>query len=174
MKFINKFKDFKSISEHLKYHIENSIPLNENVFRMESDSWCNLWCEARALYQTGKLDIHNSDEQIILEKLQTGVSAIYQGKKVVLDSPKNVNGESKRSLVYIDSGRKDSDGNIIAKIVRFGDPNLSIKNHDKAASKSFRARHKCNLKTDKSTAGFWSCNVHLFWKQLGLQTSDVW
>jgi len=45
------------------------------------------------------------------------------------------------------------------KIIRFGDANMTIKKDDPARRKSFRARHKCDEKKSKLTAGFWSCKA---------------
>ena len=47
-------------------------------------------------------------------------------------------------------------------VVRFGDPNMSIKRDDPARRKNFRARHNCDDKKDKTTPvlileGYWSC-----------------
>jgi hypothetical protein len=43
------------------------------------------------------------------------------------------------------------------KIIRFGDPNMRIKNSIPARRKSFRARHKCSTAKSKVTARYWSC-----------------
>ena len=43
------------------------------------------------------------------------------------------------------------------KYVTFGDPNMEIRKDNPAARKSFRARHKCDQKKSKLTAGYWSC-----------------
>lgn len=43
------------------------------------------------------------------------------------------------------------------KYVTFGDPNMEIRKDNPAARKSFRARHKCDEKKSKLTAGYWSC-----------------
>jgi hypothetical protein len=43
------------------------------------------------------------------------------------------------------------------KYVTFGDPNMEIRKDNAAARKSFRARHKCDEKKSKLTAGYWSC-----------------
>lgn len=45
------------------------------------------------------------------------------------------------------------------KIIRFGDANMEIKRDDPERRKSFRARHKCDQKKDKMTAGYWSCKA---------------
>ncbi len=46
------------------------------------------------------------------------------------------------------------------KIVRYGDPKMSIKKDQPDRRKSFRARHNCDAvqkKKDVFTAGYWSC-----------------
>tara|TARA_S200002703_G_scaffold136766_1_gene126260 strand:+ start:43 stop:303 length:261 start_codon:yes stop_codon:yes gene_type:complete len=43
------------------------------------------------------------------------------------------------------------------KLIRFGDANMTIKKDQPARRKSFRARHKCDQKKSKLTAGYWSC-----------------
>jgi len=63
-------------------------------------------------------------------------------------------GDVKKYKVYV----KNKKGNVVK--VEFGDPNMSIKRDDPAARKNFRARHNCDQKKDKTTAGYWSCK---FW-----------
>ena len=43
------------------------------------------------------------------------------------------------------------------QVVRFGDPNLSIKRDDPARRKSFRARHNCDNPGPRHKARYWSC-----------------
>jgi len=43
------------------------------------------------------------------------------------------------------------------KRVHYGDPNKKIKKSNPKRRKSFRARHKCSQKKDKTSAGYWSC-----------------
>jgi len=45
------------------------------------------------------------------------------------------------------------------KIVRFGDPNMTIKKSNPKRRASFRARHKCSQKKSKLTAGYWACKA---------------
>ena len=53
---------------------------------------------------------------------------------------------------------ENASGNI--KKVSFGDTSgLSIKTKDPKARASFRARHKCDQKKDKTSAGYWSCRM---------------
>jgi len=66
------------------------------------------------------------------------------------NKPKRTPGKSKKFAVL---AKKGSD----IKIVRFGDPNMTIKKSQPARRKSFRARHKCDTAKDKFTARYWSC-----------------
>ena len=43
------------------------------------------------------------------------------------------------------------------KIIRFGDANLENKSDNPERKSNFRARHNCDTKKDKLTAGYWSC-----------------
>ena len=63
-------------------------------------------------------------------------------------------GDVKKYKVYV----RNDKGNVVK--VEFGDPNMSIKRDDPARRKAFRARHNCDQKKDKTTAGYWSCK---FW-----------
>lgn len=49
--------------------------------------------------------------------------------------------------------------NGVEKIVRFGDANMEIKRDDPERRKNFRARHNCDEKKSKLTAGYWSCKA---------------
>lgn len=81
-----------------------------------------------------------------------------------LNKPIRTPGETKKFKVYV----KDTEtGNI--KTVRFGDPDMEIKRDDDERRKSFRARHNCDQKTDKTTPGYWSCK---FWEK-GKSVSDL-
>lgn len=78
--------------------------------------------------------------------------ANYKGKTVSLNKPFKTPNSYKKSAVYVQSGNK-------VKIVRFGDPNMSIKKDQPARRKSFRARHNCATATDKTTPRYWSCKA---------------
>lgn len=43
------------------------------------------------------------------------------------------------------------------KLIKFGDGKMKNKSNVKKNKKSFRARHNCDQKKDKMTAGYWSC-----------------
>lgn len=186
-------KENVEVSDELKYHIDNGRSLTDNVFRMYSESYFNLVNEVRELYNEGKIDLNEEDilmvESDLGKKVKIGKEYIYldapyvyeteteedilseakhQGKNVDLNKPFRTSGGPKKFAVYV----KSKTGGV--KKVTFGDPNLKIKNSNKKASKSFRARHKCSQKKDRTTAGYWSCNVGRYAKQLGLSSSNSW
>ena len=89
----------------------------------------------------------------VLESQRTIIQeAKYHGKTVSLNKP--TRGDVKKSKVYV---RDPQTGNI--KKVNFGDPNMKIKKSIPARRRSFRARHKCSQKKDKTSAGYWSCKA---------------
>lgn len=177
------------VSDNLMYHIEKKIPLNESVFRIYSESYFDLINEVRELYHMGLINLNEEDEWVVNSNLGESVilengqkvyldapleeteylnEAKHHGKNVKLNSPFRTPGGPKKFAVYT----KTPKGTI--KKVTFGDPNLRIKNANKGRAKSFRARHKCDQKKDRTTAGYWSCNVGRYAKKLGLKSSRSW
>ena len=186
-------KENTNISDALKYHIDNGMSLTDNVFRVYSESYFDLVNEVRELYNEGKIDL-NEEDRLMVEsdlgrKVKIGKEYIYldapyvyeteteedilaeakhHGKNVNLGKPFRTPGGPKKFAVYV----KSKTGGI--KKVTFGDPGLRVKNSNKKAAKSFRARHKWSQKKDRTTAGYWSCNVGRYSKQLGLSSSNSW
>jgi hypothetical protein len=182
-------KESVEISDNLKYHLDNKITLSENVFRVYSESFFDLINEVRNLYEFGLIELNKDDKWIIESDLgksitldngnvvyldapfeieETLTEAEHRGKNVKLNSPFRTPGGPKKFAVYV----KTPGGGV--KKVTFGDPNLRVKNANKARAKSFRARHKCDQKKDRTTAGYWSCSVGRFAKKLGLKSSRSW
>ena len=83
--------------------------------------------------------------------------AEYQGRDVKLNKP--TRGDTKKFKVYVNTGKKNKDGSMKVKKVEFGARGSEnrIKKNDPERRKSFRARHKCDQKKDKTSAGYWSC-----------------
>ena len=180
------------ISKELEFHLMNGIPLNENLFRLYSQKYFELINEVRDLYDQELIRLEEEDiwlvesdlgKKVLLENgeevwldapmyeedLEEILSeAKHQGKNVKLNSPFRTPGGPKKFAVYV----KTPKGTV--KKVTFGDPNLRIKNANKSRAKSFRARHKCDQKKDRTTAGYWSCNVSRYRKKLGLKSSRSW
>lgn len=178
------------VSKNLKYHIENKISLCENIFRIYSEAYFNLINEVRNLYNENLIELNDEDAELV--ESDVGQFALHKGKKVYLDCPimlkeKLNEAEYKGEKVSLNKPIRTPDGpkkfkvfvkdGDTVKMVRFGDSKssgLSIKNSSPARAKSFRARHKCSEKKDKTTPGYWSCNVARYAKSLGLKSSRPW
>ena len=77
----------------------------------------------------------------------------YRGEKFSgYNKPKRTPGKSKKFAVLANKGN-------MTKLIRFGDPNMSIKKDNPERRKSFRARHNCDTAKDKFTARYWSCKA---------------
>jgi hypothetical protein len=181
-----------NVTKEMKYHLDNKINLSENIFRIYSEKYFDLINESRDLYDKNLLRLNNEDiwlvesdlgKKVLLENgdevyldapiyeedlWEIITEAKHRGKNVKLNSPFRTPKGPKKFAVYV----KTPKGTI--KKVTFGDPNLRIKNTNKERAKSFRARHKCDQKKDRTTAGYWSCNVSRYRKQLGLKSSRSW
>lgn len=181
-------KESVEISEHLQYHIENNLSLTNNIFRAYSKGYFNLVNEVRELWESGLISLNEEDTLMVesdlgktaeingevvyldapIEILEELNEAEYRGRNVDLNKPFRTPGGPKKFAVYVKSDK----GNV--KKVTFGDPGLRVRNKNKKAAKSFRARHRCDQKKDRTTAGYWSCNVGRYAKQLGLSSSNSW
>jgi len=174
-----------SISDQLKYHLDRNLTLEENVFRIYSEGYFKLVNEVRSLYNDDAIELNDDDVDIIESDL--GIKAIYEGIEVYLDAPIELEedeylnevkhrgrtvhlsrpfrtpGGPKKFAVYV----RGKNGNI--KKVTFGDPKMRIRASSKARRKSFRARHRCSQKKDRTTAGYWSCRSHRI-KSLGTKS----
>jgi hypothetical protein len=178
-----------NVSDELKFHLDNSISLSENMFRIYSDSFFNLINEVRELYYDGSIELEDDDLWLVESDLglsvtldngetvwldapfeieETLTEIKHHGKNVKLNSPFRTPGGPKKFAVYV----KTPGGGV--KKVTFGDPNLRVRNASKARAKSFRARHKCDQKKDRTKAGYWACNVSRYRKKLGLKSSRSW
>jgi hypothetical protein len=99
-----------------------------------------------------------TDDEIRGFKLK---EAEFRGKEVSLNKPKR--GGSKAYYVYV----RDPKTKKIKK-VSFGSGGLRAKIKNKDARNAFAKRHNCDKKKDRTKAGYWSCNLPRYAKQLGL------
>lgn len=172
-------------SSNLKYHLNKKLPLHENIFRYGSDAQLQLFKEARELYNKGLLYLNPHDRWLV-ENTSIGEygefegklvsldvpfveeellnEAEYQGKEVQLNKPKR--GGSKKFYVYVKNPKTGK-----VKKVAFGaaggGQNLAVKIRDPKARRAFAARQNCARKKDRTTPGYWSCNIGRYWKSLG-------
>jgi hypothetical protein len=173
------------LSEGLQYHIDKQIPLFETVYRIGSEKHLSLIKEARKMYSRGIIDLCEDDEHLI--KTHLGEFGLYEGESVPLDLPmleedevteaefkgkdvplnKPKRGGSKKFYVYV----KNPKTKRVKKVsfgVAGGGQSLKVKIRDSKARKAFAARHRCSSKRDRTSSGWWSCNLPRYSSLLGL------
>lgn len=168
-----------NISDELKYHLDNKIPLSENVFKVYSESFFNLINEVRELFHQGKIDLNENDiwviesdlgKTIVLENGETVYlevpmedtsylsEAEYQGRKVKLG--KIMQGDIKKFKVYV----KNDKGKVVKVNFGFGGKSakgkrMVIKKNNPERRKSFRARHNCANPGPRWKPRYWACRT---------------
>jgi hypothetical protein len=191
MKYLKLFESFSGrISENLQYHIDNNKPIVENVFRPGSNQYFNLIKEARQLFDNNQIELSDLDTELFestdigrfaeyegvsvpldlpMETIHELNEAEYQGKEVELNKP--MRGGAKKYHVFV---KNPKTGNV--KKISFGDVHggLTAKVSDPKARKSFAARHKCHLKKDKTTAGYWACRINKYSHIFGKSYPGFW
>jgi hypothetical protein len=160
-------------SEGLKYHLREGLSLTESVYRPGSKAFFDLINEARARHlardvalseidielvesDLGKWAVYEDREVAldfpITEEADAMLEAEYQGRKVKLNKPKR--GGKKKFYVYVKNPKTGK-----VKKVSFGAKGMSTGLRDPARRKSFKARHNCEDKNDKTKPGYWSCRI---------------
>jgi hypothetical protein len=167
------------MSEGLEYHLNNNIPLTENIYRPHSDNFFNLINEVRNLYLNGVISLNEEETELIETnigkkvRLENGKEvyldiplseefineAEYNGKKVEIGKPRRNTGGGKKYVVYV---KNPSTGRV--KKISFGDVKggLTAKVSNPKARKAFASRHNCKDKKDRMTAGYWACRLNRF------------
>jgi len=176
------------LSEGLKYHLDNARPLTEHVYRAGSDSYFNLWAEARALYSRNIIEVQGDDLEVLTETDLGHFGTLEDGTRVPLDFPIELN-ETEFNLLMEEAKKKlnkpmrDSSGGKAYKVyvrdpktkkiktVRFGSGGLKAKINNPKARQAFAKRHNCAQKNDKTKASYWSCRLPRYAKLLGLKSN---
>jgi hypothetical protein len=164
----------KTISEGLAFHIDNDIPIRDNVYRLGTDRYFALVNESRDLWKAGKLNLDQEDIDIMESDL--GTFGKFAGDDVPLDfpmrideakkkkkkdppigKPKRNTGSGKKYVVYV---RNPKTGKI--KKITYGDSKGGLEGNWNSAEarKSYAARHRCADKKDRTKAGYWACRAH--------------
>lgn len=174
----------EKVSPNMLYHVYKKLPITENTFRYGSESFLDLWQEARWLHENKQILFDGADKQL-LEETEIGTFDFYNGKLVPIDllleevdleeadkkkktppigKPKR--GGSKKFYVYV---RKPGGG---VKKISFGDTTgLSAKINNSKARAAFSKRHDCPNKKDRTKASYWSCRLPRYASLLGLKSS---
>lgn len=180
----SKFRDV--VSESLLWHVDYHVNLSECVYRWGSDAHINLLSEARTLWEADCMRLCEPDAWLF-ENTDMGKFGLFEGRLVALDVPfeepineaeyrgKKVQlnkpsrgGGGKKFSVYV----KNDKGNVIK--LGFGQSGMRIKTHSPERVKSFLARHNCDNPGPRWKARWWSCNLHRYKKQLGLNFKGRW
>jgi hypothetical protein len=180
MRYIKLFDNYTPVSENLKYHIDNNLPVLENIFRPYSDSFFNLIKEARELWENGQIELVGIDKNLFestdlgkfgefegqmvpldlpIENIEdVNEEAEYHGKKVPIGKPMRSSGPKKYKVYVINPKTKK------VKVVNFGDAKggLSAKVSDSKARKAFASRHQCHMKKDRTKPGYWACRANRY------------
>ena len=187
---ITNINEFKQISEHFQYHIDNKLSIfDNNIFRPFSEAFFTVIKEARKnidlcieedrkLFETTDIGLFEFYENKLVpldipmfnEEFISINEELYKGKDVELNKPKR-GGKRKKYYVYV---KNPENGKI--KKIEFGDVHggLTAKVSDPEARKAFAARHKCHLKNDKMKAGYWSCRLTRFSHIFGQSYPGFW
>ncbi len=173
------------ISEGLRYHIENGISLQENVFRIGSKKYLQLFAEARMLLEWDTISL-DENSKFLIENTDIGKFGVYEGKKVPLDLPMlnewdlEENKKKKKKDPPIGKPMRSSSGGKAYKVyvrdpktknvktIRFGSGGLKAKIRNPKARNAFSKRHDCPNKKDRMKASYWSCNLPRYAPMLGL------
>jgi hypothetical protein len=173
------------MTENLRYHVENKLPLTENTFRYGSKSFLDLWAEARYLYLREAIHVNDLDKEILAET-NLGEYGIFEGERVPLDMPmleEDINEADKKDPPIGKPKRGGSGGKKYYVYVRdpktkrikkvsFGDAGgLKAKINNPEARRAFAKRHDCANKTNRLKASYWSCRLPRFAKSLGINTT---
>ena len=114
-------------------------------------------------YEEEEIDVNILERK--RKKKKSG--SYYKGKKVKLNKPKR--GGSKKFYVYV---KNPKTGNI--KKIEFGAKGMTTGLRDPARRKSFKARHNCEDKNDKTKAGYWACRIGRYPKVTGAPYTTWW
>ena len=174
-----KLKKNIKVSDNLKYHLDKNIPLNENVFRIYSESFFELINEVRKLHKLNLMSLNDEDrwivesdlgKKVILENGQVVYLEVpyenkdqlmeteYQGRKVQLG--KIMQGDIKKFKVYV----KNDKGKVVKVNFGFGGKSakgkrMTIKKNNPERRRSFRARHNCDNPGPRWKPRYWACRT---------------
>jgi hypothetical protein len=171
MKSFSTFLIEQTCEETIKFNKDNEFPLYENPFRPDSEMFLEFFNYIRNL-NPNNLDedtIHiletDIGKQSIIDNNYANLDLPYINNSITEDTELNIphRGGAKKFYVYV----KNELGNIVK--VSFGYPGMDVKINDPIARKSFASRHNCKDKTDRTTPGYWSCNLPRYAKYLGLE-----
>ena len=85
-------------SKELKYHLNESKGVDENIFRPGSTKFFDLFREVRDLHEIGLYEL-NENESYYIKETDIGEWGLYEGELVPLDYPMSVEDISDNSSI---------------------------------------------------------------------------
>ena len=154
--YVQNVYDFVKYYEPGKYEdeytsdkeVEEPSELETEEPEMEEGAYEYKDPKTGEIYTYNRRGYYEKDGTILI---YIGKAEEYQGRKVTLNKPFRTSNGPKKFAVYV----KNESGNVV--IVRFGDPNMTIKKNIPERRKSFRARHNCDNPGPKWKARYWAC-----------------
>lgn len=149
--YVQNVYDFVKYYEPGKYEDEYTDKENETEepeMEMEEGAYEYQDTKTGEVYTYRRKGYYEKDGRVLM---YMGEASEYQGRKVTLNKPFRTSNGPKKFAVYV----KNESGNVV--IVRFGDPNMTIKKNIPERRKSFRARHNCDNPGPKWKARYWAC-----------------
>lgn len=147
-------------ADHIEWHMQHPDVLRDRVKKAIGDYKEQKIELEEAVWQGAELEdgtpVCEACLIDLLDKSENSLfEAKYRGRTVKLGKPFLTPSGPKKRSVYV----KNKKGNVVK--VNFGDKKMRIKKSNPKRRKSFRARHNCSQKKDRTTAGYWSCK---FWE----------
>ena len=156
---LNESKAPKAIlSEGLKHHIDTNKPLTEHLYRAGSRAYFDLFAEARSLYSRGILEFTNEDDVALLTETNLGHFGMFEGKKVPLDFPIELNEQMdlEDELANMEFGMDyDQLGDNEKEWVRDEMDNMSMNESD-SKYPSFEVDKNIRYQDTVVTKGYWT------------------
>jgi len=130
----NKINEEVSLSEAVKYHLDEKISFTENIFRPGSDKFFELIREAKKLYSRG-MYVPADEWEVDLLESDIGEFAEFNGKQVPLDFPIEEELEEACWSGYVKKGMKKKGDKVVPNCVPV---NEEDKTDGKGIGKPFR------------------------------------
>lgn len=175
-------------SKELKYHLNESKGVDENIFRPGSTKFFDLFREVRDLHEIGLYEL-NENESYYIKETDIGEWGLYEGELVPLDYPMSIEDISDNSSISeaeykgrkVTLNKPKRGGNKSkfyvyvmnpktkrVKKVTFGAKGMTTGLNNPKRVKSFVARHRCKTHAnDKTKAAYWSCRLPRYFGNSG-------
>jgi hypothetical protein len=158
-----KYEDDKVMNTFGKILIKSILP-KYNSFNLKALNSARYRLFRALIFNSldkSQYEMDFDDKTMEIEVYSIINEAEFKGKDVLLNKPKR--GGSKAYYVYVRDPKTKR-----VKKVSFGSGGLRAKIKNKVARNAFAKRHRCSEKKDRTSPGYWSCNLPKYASALGL------